>query len=102
MSNIFKKVIPQDLVKYGIVPELVAKGIDRDTAEEVLSQFDTDELSAIAELLENKFSRDLGDDKGIRRTIASLQRYGYEMSDIRHALEEYKESVEETEETEET
>ena len=91
--------------RYGrrrIVQELVAKGIDRDTAEEVLSQFDTDELSAIAELLENKFSRDLGDDKGIRRTIASLQRYGYDMSDIRHALEEYKESVEETEETEET
>ena len=25
MNNIFKKVIPQDLVKYGIVPELVGR-----------------------------------------------------------------------------
>ena len=74
--------------------ELAAKGIDRDTAEQALENFSIDEQSAITELLNEKFSRDLGDDRGIRRTIATLQRYGYEMGDIMCALREYASSLE--------
>ena len=50
---------------------------------------------SITELLEGKFSRDLSDEKGIRRTVATLQRYGYEMGDIMGALREYRDRCEE-------
>lgn len=94
-ENMIRHLITQK--HYGrrrILSELALKGIDRDVTEEVLEEFDTDEPAAIMELLERKFTRDLGDDKGIRRTIATLQRYGYEMSDIRDALREYADSME--------
>ena len=86
-ENMIRHLISQK--HYGrrrIMQELGAKGIDRDTAEEALAPFDLDEQEAILDLLRGKFSRDLGDDKGIRRTIASLQRYGYGMGDIYNAL----------------
>ena len=72
-----------------VMQELAAKGIDRDTAETALCESEVDERSMILELLESKFSCDLDDEKGIRRTIASLIRYGYEMGDIRDALREF-------------
>ncbi len=78
-----------------ILQELSAKGIHRDTAEKALSECDLDESAAITELLEGKFSRDLSDEKGIRRTVATLQRYGYEMGDIMGALREYRDRCEE-------
>lgn len=77
-----------------IIQELSAKGIDRDTAEDALCEFEIDEPAAILNLLENKFSRDLDNDKGIRRTIASLQRYGYEMGDIMQSLRDYTDTIE--------
>ena len=95
-ENMIRHLIHQK--RYGrrrIIQELAAKGIDRGTAEEALEAFDTDEQAAILELLEKKFSRDLADDKGIRRTVATLQRYGYESSDIWDALRDYKDSLEE-------
>lgn len=96
-ENMIRHLITQK--HYGrrrILQELAAKGIDRDTAEEALDTFDNDEPSAIMELLEKRFSRDLTDDKGIRRTVATLQRYGYDSSDIWDALRDYKDSPEET------
>ncbi len=94
-ENMIRHLINQK--HYGrrrIFQELAAKGIDRDTAEQALENFSIDEQSAITELLNEKFSRDLGDDRGIRRTIATLQRYGYEMGDIMCALREYASSLE--------
>ena len=93
-ENMIRHLINQK--HYGrrrILQELAAKGIDRDTAEEALEAFDNDEQAAILGLLETKFSRDLGDDKGIRRTVATLQRYGYESGDIWDALRDYKNSL---------
>ena len=81
--------------KRRIMQELAAKGIDRDTAEDALASFDMDESAAIMELLEKKFSLDLADDKGIRRPVAALQRYGYHSSDIWEALREYRDAEEE-------
>ncbi len=96
-ENMIRHLINQK--HYGrrrIIQELGLKGIDRDTAETAMEEFENDEPDAILDLLQKKFSRDLRDDKGIRRTIASLLRYGYEMGDIRDALRTYAESVEES------
>lgn len=78
-----------------ILQELSLKGIDRDTAEEVLDEYGLDEPAMILDLLEGKFSGDLSDPKGINRTIASLSRYGYQYGDIRDALREYADNMEE-------
>lgn len=78
-----------------ILQELSLKGIDRDTAEEVLDEYGLDEPAMILDLLEGKFSGDLSDPKGINRTIASLTRYGYQYGDIRDALREYADNMEE-------
>lgn len=69
-----------------ILRELTGKGIDGTTAAQALSRFELDEPAAIAALLRDQFSHDLGDDKGIRRTVATLQRYGYASGDIWDAL----------------
>ena len=94
-ENMIRHLIQQK--RYGrrrILRELAAKGIDGCTAEEALDSFGLDEPSAIMELLQSRFSSDLTDEKGVRRTIASLQRYGYQSSDIFHALREYKDKTE--------
>lgn len=69
--------------------ELNLKGIDREIIDAVLDEAEIDEQAAILELLEGKFSRDICDEKGIKRTIASLTRYGYSYGDIKSALREY-------------
>lgn len=95
-ENMIRHLINQK--HYGrrrILQELSLKGIDRNTAEEALDTFETDEQAAILALLEGKFSRDLDNQKGIQRTIASLIRYGYEMGDIKDALREYTDRLEE-------
>ncbi len=74
--------------------ELSLKGIDSDIIDEVLDEAELDEQEMILELLDKKFSRDLCDQKGINRTIASLTRYGYSYGDIKSALREYIESLE--------
>ena len=73
-----------------ILQELCAKGIDRDQAEDAIEKLGLDEPAAILELLDTKFSRDLGDEKGVRRTIATLQRYGYRSDDIFQVLREFE------------
>ena len=94
-DNMIRHLINQK--HYGrrrIMQELAAKGIGSDVAEDALCEFEVDEQAAITELLNRKFTRDLDNDKGIRRTIAALQRYGYEMSDIMQALRDYTERIE--------
>ena len=100
-ENMIRHLIHQK--HYGrrrILQELSAKGIDRYTAETALCEFDLDEQAAILELLDKKFSRDLDNDKGIRRTIATLQRYGYEMGDIMQALRDYADQIDQDEDSE--
>ena len=74
--------------KYGkrrIKDELYRKGIDSEIIDEIVSEmeFDNDELVSI---IERKYMRNLGDEKGVRKTIAALTRMGYSFSEIREAL----------------
>lgn len=66
--------------------ELQRRGIDRETAEFTVQALDFDAETCIIELLQTKFRGKYTDEKGLRRTVAALQRLGYSYSDIRSAL----------------
>lgn len=86
----------RSLKKYGkrrIEQELYRKGIDRDIISEVLEETDFDE-SELVTLIERKYSRYLGDEKGIQKTINSLVRMGYGYGEIRDALKAINENTE--------
>ena len=86
----------RSLKKYGkrrIEQELYRKGIDRDIISEALDETDFDENELVA-LIERKYSRYLGDEKGIHKTINSLVRMGYGYGEIRDALKTINENTE--------
>lgn len=68
--------------------ELFAKGIDRDTTDNAISQIEFDYSDAIVSIIDKKYSSCLDDEKGRRRMIAGLMRAGYSYSDIRAALKD--------------
>lgn len=84
----------QTFKKYGkkrIEQELYRKGIDREIISEVLDETDFDE-SELVSLIERKYGRYLGDEKGIAKTINGLLRMGYSYGEIRSAMNEIKEN----------
>lgn len=72
--------------------ELISRGIDRETAEITTDALDFDAKKCIIELLQTKYKNKFADEKGLRRTIAALQRLGYSYGDIRSALRELGEA----------
>ena len=66
--------------------ELLQKGIDRELTEQIVEEAEPDPVKKIKELIERKYLRTLGDEKGRRRCIAAMQRLGYRWDDIRTAL----------------
>lgn len=70
----------------GVKSELFSKGISREIADNAVESLDFDPILRIIELLNTKYARYLSDEKGIRKTVASLQRLGYGWSDIKSAL----------------
>lgn len=74
------------LSKNGIKNELKRKGISNEMADIVAESLDFDPILRIIELLNTKYSRYMNDEKGIRKTVASLQRLGYRWSDIKSAF----------------
>lgn len=69
--------------------KLVEKGIDRDLADEIIESLDINPTEEIAALVEKKYARNLSDEKGVKRTVAALQRAGYRFSDIKSVLSSY-------------
>lgn len=70
----------------GIKTELLRKGISKEIADNVTENLDIDPILRIIDLLTTKYRRNLSDEKGIRKTVAALQRLGYRWSDINSAL----------------
>ena len=70
----------------GVKNELFRKGISKEIVNNVVESLDFDPILHIIDLLNTKYSRYLSDEKGIKRTVASLQRLGYRWSDICAAL----------------
>lgn len=74
----------------GIVSELCRKGISREIAVITAEKLDNEPILRIIDLLNTKYSRYLNDEKGIRKTVAALQRLGYRWSDINSALRQHQ------------
>lgn len=71
--------------------KLTQKGIDKETADEIIENLQIDPCDEIEALIEKKYLKNLSDEKGIKRTIAALQRAGYRWSDIKSVLSRYTE-----------
>lgn len=77
--------------KNRILRELMAKGIDRDLAEEVLERESQDPEQAAAKVVLRKYRNSLEDEKGLRRTQNALARLGYPYDVIRAVLRNLRE-----------
>lgn len=76
--------------------ELICKGISRDISDNIVESLDIDPVLRIIDLLNTKYSRKISDEKGVRRTVAALQRLGYRWSDINSAFRRLKIETEDT------
>lgn len=73
-----------------IKSELLHKGISKEIADNVTENLDFDPILRIIDLLNTKYARKISDEKGVKRTVASLQRLGYKWSDINSAFRRLK------------
>lgn len=85
-----------NIKKYGkrrVEQELYRKGVEREIISLVLeeAEFGEDEL---CDLINRKYLRCLSDEKGIKKTVASLMRMGYSFGEIRSALKRFAEEDE--------
>ena len=85
-----KLLFGKKMSKRAALFELTRKGVDKETAEAVLDEIETDPREQIREVIEKKY-RDIGDEKIKRRAVAALQRLGYGWDDIKAVLSEYTE-----------
>ena len=76
--------------------ELLRKGISREISDNVVESLDIDPVLRIIDLLDTKYSRKISDEKGVKRTVASLQRLGYKWSDINTAFRRLEIETEDT------
>lgn len=83
----YRKKFASKRVEY----ELIHKGIDREIAQEIIEEISPEPKEQLLELLLGKYKNLLENEKGLKRTVSSLQRLGYRWDDIRAALEEIKE-----------
>ena len=81
-----KLIFEKKMTKRAALFELSRKGIDKETAEEILDEIDVDYREQIKDFLDKKY-RDLSDEKTKRRAVAALQRLGYGWDDIKAAME---------------
>ena len=79
----------------GIKSELLRKGIGAEIIQDVLERLEIDPAKEIEALIEKKYYRYLTDEKGLRKTVAALQRLGYSWSDIKSAIRKYTDGREE-------
>lgn len=72
--------------------ELMQKGIDRILCDEIIERLEPDERQLIASLIDKKYFKKLGDEKGRRQTVVALQRLGYRYEDIRAVIGDFDEN----------
>lgn len=71
--------------------EMRRRGISGDLAEEILGEFDVDNIQQIQSVVESKYRCKLHTEKGRRQTVAALQRKGFSYADIKTALNSFDE-----------
>lgn len=72
--------------KNAVKNELLRKGISREIADNAVESLDFDPILRIIDLLNTKYSRKITTEKGVKQTVAALQRLGYRWSDINSAF----------------
>lgn len=82
------------LSKNGTKQKLISKGINKETIEDVLSSIDLDEKDQITNILNKKYSKVLGTQKGNQRAFNGLLRMGYNYQDIKSCMKEYLKEIE--------
>ena len=75
----------------GIRQKLLQKGIDRDIIDEVLDEFEIDELEQIRYIINKKYSNITNDEKTKRRAVNALLRLGHSYQNIKTVISEYTE-----------
>lgn len=83
-----------------VLLELCRRGVDKELAGEIAGELSPPPEESLRELVQRKYIRYLGDEKGRRRAVAALQRLGYRYEDIRGVLREYSEYNEDKDEEE--
>lgn len=68
---------------------LLEKGIDRELIRGIIEEIAPDECEQITALLQSKYARNLGEEKGRQKTVAALQRLGFSFRDIRRAMQSF-------------
>lgn len=79
-----------------IEQELWKRGIPKETAREALTQHEPDWDSMVM-LLDKKLRGDLSDRRECEKAMAALQRRGFQFSQIREAMRQYRQSLAEQE-----
>jgi len=87
-ANLAERLLSsKHMSRSAISQELIAKGVDRELAAEAADALEFDPAEELDALLSSKYRRYLGDEKGIKKTVAALRRLGYGWSDIKSALD---------------
>ncbi len=73
--------------------KLIQKGIDKETADSIVEELEIYPVSEIEALIEKKYASKLSDEKGLRRTVAALQRAGYHYGDIKTVIARFTEDI---------
>lgn len=74
---------------YKAVQEMRRKGISKELANEILSEYEDTTQERLKDLIESKYARRLEDEDGIKKVKNALVRNGYSYKDINAALEDY-------------
>lgn len=81
-----------------ILRKLFVKGVPNDIAKQAVEENESNPQKQIAELLEKKYSRRLNREDDVRKVFASLIRKGFSYGDVKAALKEYSEKIDNCEE----
>lgn len=68
---------------------LAQKKVDRYLIEDIISELEPDNEEQIREIIERKYLKKVTNEKGIRQTVAALQRMGYNWQDIKKVINEF-------------
>lgn len=74
---------------YKAVQEMRRKGISKELANEILSEYEDTTQERLKDLIESKYARRLEDEDGIKKVKNALVRNGYSYKDVNAALEDY-------------
>ena len=66
--------------------------------EEAVDALECDAVAQITELIEKKYARRLDSEEGVQKVFAALVRRGFSFGDVKSALRQYSENIENSEE----